>query len=91
MCNNDARDVVSGDASAWAPSPSPQGGASNDNTWKVASDDVLSQDDAQDETCDGHEGGGASHNEARHVAFRCSITTHEQTVSGRGEGGEYIV
>ena len=49
---------MSGDASAWVPSPSPQGGASNDDTRKVASDDVLSQDNVQDKARDGHEGVG---------------------------------
>ena len=52
------QNAVSGDASAWVPSPLPQGGASNDNTQKVASDDVLSQDNAQDKVHDGHKGVG---------------------------------
>ena len=74
-CDNDAWNVVSGDANVWVPLPSPQGGASNDDARMVVSDDVLSQDDA----CDGHDGG-------RRIMLR-SITTHKQTASERGEGG----
>ena len=70
---------MSGDASTWVPSLSPQGGASNDNAWKVASDDVLSQDDVQDDAHDGHDGG-------RRV-MSCSRTMHKQMASERGEGG----
>ena len=57
-CDNDAQNAVSGDVSAWVPSPSPQGGASNDNTQKVASDNVLSQDNVQNKVRDGHKGVG---------------------------------
>ena len=76
---------MSGDASAWVPSPSPQGGVSSDDARKVASDNVLSQDDAQDEARDGHEGEGASHEEVRHVAFQNDARTDgEQEGGGRG-------
>ena len=79
VCDNDTRNVVSGDASVWVPLPSPQGGASNDDARMVMSDDVLSQDDTQDDAHDGHDGG-------RCIMSR-SITMHKQTASERGEGG----
>ena len=66
---------MSGDANAWVPSPSPQGGASNDDTRKVPSDNVLSQDNAQDKARDGHEGVGRlmtrrERDKERHVALQ---------------------
>ena len=93
------RDVVSGDVSTWVPSPSPQG-ASNDDAWEVVSDDVLSQDNAQDEAGDGHEGvGRLMTRHGRGQGTSCHITTRraersgafrmirEQTASERNEEG----
>ena len=56
MSNDNARKAASND--------NVRKEASNDDAWKAASD-VLSQDDTQDEGCDRHKRGEASHNEAK--------------------------
>ena len=90
---------MSGDASMWVPSPLPQG-ASNDDTREIASDDVLSQDNVQDEVGDGHKGvGRLMMRRGRGQGTSCCITTRhaersgafwmicEQTASKRDEEG----